>query len=452
MEYLRLYEEAHVLNTKAVALYEEIATGERGIEDREQADAWLKEAGEKADLAGKMKEAGERDAYLSEGIGSLTAAIASDPGVKAASLDSRLPPAGSHDGEWRNFGEFGLTVLAASDRRWERKLIDAKVITPEHVERLYAHQNEMKTLMQEGLGASGGFLVPVPYLAELFMKAWERSIVRPRSRIIPMSTRQIQMPTLDQTITPVNQKSAFFGGVSFQWIEEGESKPEVDIAFKLVTLTVHELAGYLPVTNALIEDSAISIDALLRMLLPSAMADAEDWWFLNGNGAGVPQGVIASPATIQVARAGAGAIAWADIKAMVHAFQPGANGVWVAHICTMEQIMALQDAAGNALWLANIVSGMPQQLMGFPIIWTEKVPNLGTKGDIGLYDFSYYLIGDRRGPTLDVSTEYLFRYNQTAFRIDERVDGQPWLSAPVMLRPTGAVSISPFVTLATYAA
>ncbi|MGB3905502.1 MAG: phage major capsid protein, partial [Anaerolineae bacterium] len=403
MEHETLYEEAHALNAKAIALYEEIATGERGIEDREQADGWLKEAGEKADVAGNMKKAGELDKHLNEGIGSLTAGLTGETAEVSGALNSRLPPAGSHDNEWKSLGEFGLAVLAASDRKWERKLIDAKVITAETVDRLYAHQNEMKTLMQEGLGAAGGFLVPVPYLAELFYKAWERSIVRPRSRIIPMSTRQIQMPSLDQTITPVNQKSAFFGGVSFQWIEEGESKPELEVLFKLVTLTVHELAGYLPVTNALIEDSAISIDGLLRMLLPSAMADAEDWWFLNGNGAGVPQGVISAPATIQVARSGAGTITWTDVKGMVHAFQPGANGIWVAHICTMEQIMALQDAAGNALWLANIVSGMPAQLMGYPIFWTEKVPNLGTKGDIGLYDFSYYLIGDRRGPTLDVS-------------------------------------------------
>jgi HK97 family phage major capsid protein len=449
MEYLRLLEEASTLNAKAIALYDEIAKGKRGLEDREQADGWVKEAGEKSDLAGKMKEAHDRDAFLNEGIGSLTAG---DPGNMQAALDSRLPPPGSHDKEWKSFGEFGLTVLAASNSKWERKLVDAKAIAPDAIDRLYAHQAEMKTLMQEGLGASGGFLVPVPYLAELFYKAWESSIVRPRARIVPMGSRQIQLPSLDQTITPANQKSAFFGGVSFSWIEEGESKPELEVLFKLITLTVHELAGYLPVTNALIEDSAISIDGLLRMLLPSAMADAEDWWFLNGNGAGVPQGVIASPATIQVVRAGAGTITWADIKAMVHAFQPGANGVWVIHICAMEQIMALADAAGNALWLANIVSGMPAQLMGYPIIWTEKVPVLGTKGDIGLYDFKYYLIGDRRGPTLDVSTEYLFRSNQTAFRIDERVDGQPWLSAPVALRPAGASSISPFVTLATYVA
>ncbi|HUV74802.1 MAG TPA: phage major capsid protein [Anaerolineae bacterium] len=447
----KILEEAHAVNQKGIELYTAIVAGDRGIEDMPQADAWLDEAKKKADGAHRFEGGLELNAYLNDGEGSLTAGTVEvlTPGkIKGGNGHG----AGDGDRYWRDSGHFGMAVLAAGDLDLERKLRSQGLVNEEDIAHLYERQKETKTLMQEGLGASGGFLVEVPYLAELFMKAWEGSIVRRRARVIPMGTRQIQMPTIDQTITPANQKSAFFGGVNYQWIEEGESKPELELKFKLVTLTVHELAGYLPVTNNLIEDSAISINGILNTMLPASMADAEDWWFINGNGAGVPQGIISAPCTIQVARAGATAIAWADIKAMVHAFQPGANGVWIAHICCKEEIMELQDAAGNALWLANIVSGMPERLMGYPIIWTEKTPNLGTKGDIGLYDLSYYLLGDRRGPTLEMSKEYLFRYNQTAFRISERVDGQPWLSADVDLRPTGAVSISPFVTLNTYGA
>lgn len=438
MEYRELLEKAAAENAKGLALFELIQKGEEPIEKMEQAEQHIAEAGALTDQANTLKTALEQQAYLTDGIGSLTAA----------------PPEGNGDtpptSEWKSFGEFGLTVLAATSPKWERKLVESKAIAPDALERLYRHEAETK-LLQEAVGASGGFLVPVPFVAELFMKAAEKSIVRPRARTIPMATRQIQMPSLDQTLTPASQKSAFFGGINFGWIEEGAVKPTVDVDFKLITLTVHELAGFLPVTNNLIEDSAISIDSLLRMLLPSAMADAEDWWFLNGNGAGVPQGVIAAPATIQVVRKAATKIDWDDVIKMLHAFQPGANGVWVIHICAMEQILQLTDSTGNAMWIPNMRDGMPERLMGYPIVWTEKNPPLGTKGDIGLYDFSYYLIGDRRGPSLDVSTEFLFSSNQTAYRISERVDGQPWLSAPVMLRPAGADSISPFVTLATYA-
>lgn len=436
MDIGKVREEAVVLHKKGVDLFDAIAEKKEPYEKMAEAQAYIDEGNKKGELVKAYLEGQEGLDFLTKGIGSLTAGRTEG--------DDDTPP----KSEWKSFGEFGLAVLAASFPKAERKLVDQKIIPADAVERLHKYEAETK-LLQEGLGASGGFLVPVPFLAELFYKAAERAIVRPRARIIPMGQRSIQMPSLDQTITPANQMSAFFGGINFQWIEEGQSKPEVDVDLKLITLTVHELAGYLPVTNNLIEDSAISIDGLLRQLLPAAMYDAEDWWFFNGNGAGVPQGVISAPATIQVARAGAGAIVWADITGMLHAFEPG-NGVWVIHICAMEEILKLHDALGNYMWIPNMRDGMPEKLMGYPIVWTEKVPALGTKGDIGLYDFDYYLIGDRRGPTLDASTEYLFRYNQTAFRISERVDGQPWLSAPVMLRPAGASSISPFVNLATY--
>jgi len=85
--------------------------------------------------------------------------------------------------------------------------------------------------------------------------------------------------------------------------------------------------------------------------------------------------------------------------------------------------------------------------LGYPIIFTERVPNLGIKGDIGLYDFGYYLIGDGEGPVVESSIHERFRANQTTYRVSEMVDGKPWLSAHVDLRPTGAVAISPFVSL-----
>ena len=448
----KVLEEADVLKNKGMALYTAIVAGERGIEDMPQADAWIKEAGEKADLATGIRKGVELNSFLNDGQGSLTAGGAVQVPAPGQAIFAGETPKGPSDSHWKNFGHFALTVLGASGSKWERKLISKGVISEGDIDHLFSRQNEVKTLMQEGLGAAGGFLVETAYLAELFYKQWEASIVRSRARVLPMGVPSLSLPTLDQTITPADQKSAYFGGVYYEWTEEGGTKPELELLFKLCTLTVHELSGYLPVTNTLIEDSAISIDGLLGLILPASMKDAEDWWFLNGNGAGQPQGVISAPCTIQVARTAANLIGWPDVKSMVHAFEPNTRGVWVIHICAMEQIMGLVDTLGNAIWIPNAREGIPQTLFGYPILWTEKVPALGTKGDIGLYDFGYYLIGDRRGPTLDASTEYLFRSNETAYRISERVDGQPWLSQPLDLRPAGASSISPFVVLDTYQA
>ena len=432
-----LREEALALNKQAGELFDKIEKGEEPHEKYEEAEKLMEAAGKKIVLAeGDMARAAQL-ATLTEGRGSLTAGDPpSEPEIRAEIK--------SH---WDSPLQWICAVTAIGNEQHEYMMLKQGLIPEDYKTRLY----EEKALV-EGTGALGGFLVPVEYRAELLAKPGEDAIVRPRARVLPMATRQLQIPSLDQTITPADAKSAYFAGILFEWIEETEEKPELELLFKLIDLNAHELAGWLPVSNRLIEKSAISLDTLLRDIFGRAMADAEDWWFLNGNGAGQPQGIISAPCTIQPVRAGANAIVWADITAMFHAFEHNPRGVWVAHICTTEQILNLKDGANRYMWIANMRDGMPQRLMGYPIIFTEKVPNLGTKGDINLCDFGYYLIGDQSRPTVESSIHERFRRNQTTYRISEMVDGQPWLSADIDLRPDGTVAVSPFVSLEAYGA
>lgn len=420
----KVREEAIALKDKAIALLDAIHEGKEPYEKMQQANEYIKEANTKCDLVKTYQVGQELNTFLTEGIGSLTAGV--------AKTDTALPKS-----EWKSFSEFCVAVAAMGNPALKATL-ESKGVLGADWER---------KLLQEAVGASGGFLVPIAYQAELFQKAYEDSIVRPRATVIPMAVPQLQMPSLDQTITPAAPKSAFMGGLVFFWTEEGAPKHEVDFKFKLIDLHVHEYSGYLPVTNVLLADSAISLETLIRTQFGKTAVAFEDWHFLNGSGVGQPQGVIYAPATIQVTRAGPGAIVWADIIAMVHAFQPGASGVWVMNHCCIEELTKLQDANANYMWIPNMRDALPGQLVGYPIIRTEKVPALGSKGDIGLYDFSYYLIGDRQQPTVDSSIHYKFIENQTTFRLSARVDGKPWLTAPVQLMPAGAASISPFVDL-----
>ena len=85
-------------------------------------------------------------------------------------------------------------------------------------------------------------------------------------------------------------------------------------------------------------------------------------------------------------------------------------------------------------------------LMGMPVTWTEKLPLLGTQGDILLADWRYYIIGDRQATTIESTKFDRWRFDQTSWRVVHRVDGQPWLSAPLTYAD-GATTVSPFVIL-----
>jgi HK97 family phage major capsid protein len=93
--------------------------------------------------------------------------------------------------------------------------------------------------------------------------------------------------------------------------------------------------------------------------------------------------------------------------------------------------------------------GAPQgTILGRPFFLTEKLSALGTTGDVAFVAPSYYLIGDRQGLTIDVSTHVGFVSDKTYFRVVERLDGQPWLSSAVTPRK-GSATLSPFVVLST---
>jgi HK97 family phage major capsid protein len=85
-------------------------------------------------------------------------------------------------------------------------------------------------------------------------------------------------------------------------------------------------------------------------------------------------------------------------------------------------------------------------LYGLPIIFSEKLPALGTQGDILLADMSYYYILDRGGLAIDASEHYAFVNDLTTWRFVYRTDGQPSLSDPIYIDTTNQVS--PFCVLA----
>lgn len=307
--------------------------------------------------------------------------------------------------------------------------------------------------MVENSGSGGGFLVPSEFMAELYAAIAENSIVRQRASVIPMRRRQISIPVLDQTGTTANIPH-WFGGMRFYWAEEATEKTESDPSFRKIELVAHKLIGYTRASDELVEDSAISLEALLTGPLgfTGGAQWTEDYTFLRGTGAGQPLGIVNAGATITVARQSvADPITYTDVVNMMEAFLPTGQGVWVANQTAMSNLMTMQDQAGGAantgtyVW-GSAADGVPARLLGMPIIFTEKLPTVGNAGDLLLADFKYYLVGDRKAATVESTQFDRWRYDETSWRMVHRVDGQPWLSAPLTYQD-GTTEISPFVIL-----
>lgn len=313
-------------------------------------------------------------------------------------------------------------------------------------------RGESKTALAEAVGATGGFLVPVQYLPQLMGVADPfNEMIRSRASIIPMRGRELEIPVIDQTGTTANQPH-WFGGVVASWTEEAAQKSESEPKFRLVKLVAHKLAMFAYASDELLADSAIGLEAFLSGPLGfgGAIKWEEDWCFLNGTGAGQPLGVINAGATISIAAQAnppAPATLYTDLVNMLEAFLPGANGVWLLNQRHLSDLLLMNGPAGTPSYLwGNAVQGMPGTLLGMPVFFTEKLPAPGSAGSIALVDWKYYLIGDRQATTIESSNAPRFIYDQTTWRAVHRVDGQPWLSAPLTLQD-GSTQVSPFVIL-----
>lgn len=369
--------------------------------------------------------------------------------AKAAFEQPARKPEVSRPATFKSLGEYAIAVHNARfngghDRRLKAWYDRDEPATPANAEGWVESKMDKKDLL-ENIGASGGFLVPVEQRTDLLQIPAPELVFRPRATRVPMARRQIQWPVLDQTNT-TSGRPAWFGGVLSYWTEEGEYKTESDPAFRQINLVAHKLVSLTEASDELLADSAQSLEALLTQLFTGAINWYEEHAFMNGTGAGQPRGVINAPATFAQARAAAGAIGIVDIINMLeHSY---GNPVWLITKSALPSLMQLNGPAANPsyVFMPNARDGMPGTLFGFPIIWSEHCPILGSRGDIGLYDLRYYLIADRQATTIDASKHDKFRYDLTVWRAVHRVDGQPWLSQPIYYQD-GTTQVSPFVVL-----
>jgi HK97 family phage major capsid protein len=350
---------------------------------------------------------------------------------------------------------FGLTSLERAAR------VGYKSLTGEVV----------KTALAENSGQQGGYIVPPQFINELLTIADEEGFIEPLANVRPMLSRTMEWPMLDITTVQALGTSPYFGGVLFDWQPEASLINETEPQFRQSTWTAWDLVGYSACSNQLLQDNGIGLDGVLTSLFGQALVWYKEYAFLRGTGTGstMPLGILNAPATYYQSRAVTSKFMLADAAAMLSHLQQRSmkSACWIIHQSVLPQLIQMasgtmtaasassSNPAGNQLvWLNpspnNELGPVAQKLpvaflAGLPLYVTDKLPQLGTAGDVVLADWQMYVIGTRLEMQIDVSPHYLFRNNQMAWRIVARCDGKPWLNGPIV--DAEGWTVSPFVAL-----
>jgi len=348
------------------------------------------------------------------------------------------------DNKFKSFGEFMTSIYrlrkgGEADNRL--RYIDK-----------HGRINAVEKALAEGTDSAGGFLVPEIFQAELFQLALENSLVEPNgAMVVPMTSDTLLYPRVNDT----THASSVFGGIVAYWTAEAATMTASQPAFGQVRLQANELTGYTQVSNVLMQDSAISLEPFLKRAFAEAWAWYRDLAFIRGTGSGQPLGILNAGALVSVTRQDTDEVFIQDIINLYSRMLPASRdrAVWFMNHEVLGQLMRMVSANATPaatkerlVFIGNVVDPIKKTIFGRPYFVTEKMSALGDAGDIGFFDLSYYLIGNRQPLTIDVSEHVAFTSNQIAWRFVTRVDGQPWLASAITPYK-GTATLSPFVTL-----
>jgi HK97 family phage major capsid protein len=376
-----------------------------------------------------------------------TDVVVEQPGRRSG-LQNTILRTQEERGRWgfREFGEFCASVRGA-------------VLTPSNIDPRLISNAAATTYGAEGIGADGGFAVP---------PEWRDQIMKQVDAEDSLLSQTDQQPVSGNTITfPVDETSAWqtTGGILAFWDSEAQAMTQSKPSLKDLTSKLHRLTVLVPVTEELLEDNAAMgsyVAGKAGEKMDFKITDA----IVNGTGAGQPLGIMNSPALVTVTKetSQVAATFHADNAAKMMARMPAksfARSVWLINQDVVPFILklgfAITKADGTAVGagpmylppngLAN--SGPYGSLLGRPIQVTEACATVGTAGDVVLADLSKYLSVVKSGGVRALTSIHLwFDQNLTAFKFILRMNGQPWLSAPIA-RKSGSNTLSHFVVTQT---
>lgn len=266
---------------------------------------------------------------------------------------------------------------------------------------------QVSNVLQEGVDADGGYLVPDEYDKRLITVLEEENIMRKLGHVITTSGEH------KINIAATNPAAA--------WIEEGEALSFGDATFDQKILDAHKLHVAIKITEELLYDNAFGLENHIIAEFGKALANAEEDAFLNGDGSGKPTGIFHPTKGGQIVGTLTAALKSDDLLDLVYALKRPyrKNAAFVMNDAILAQIRKLKDNNGNYLWQPSYQLGEPDKVLGYEVHTSAFAPT----DAIAFGDYSYYNIGDRGSRSFKQLNELFAGNGMIGYVAKERTDG-----------------------------
>lgn len=287
---------------------------------------------------------------------------------------------------------------------------------------LRSNFKRVEDILQEGVDADGGYLVPEEYDSRLIETLKEENIMRSlATRISTSGQHKINVAASDPAAA---------------WIDEGGALNFGDSKFAQVLLDAHKLHVAIKVTEELLYDSAFNLESYILSSFGQALANAEEDAFLNGDGIGKPTGIFHKTNGGTFLK-DIPAIKSDDMIDLIHALKRPyrKNASFIMNDKTVSSIRKLKDNNGAYIWQPSYQQNEPDRILGYPVYTSAFAP----ENAIAFGDYRYYNIGDRGTRSFKELTELFAGNGMIGFVAKERVDGKLVLKEAIQILPIKAV-------------
>ena len=272
---------------------------------------------------------------------------------------------------------------------------------------LRSNFRQVSNVLQEGVDADGGYLVPEEYDHRLIDVLTEENIMRGIATKITTSG--------EHKINIAATKPAA------AWIEEGEALSFGNATFEQKILDAHKLHVAIKITEELLYDNAFGLENYIITEFGKALANAEEDAFLNGDGVGKPTGIFDKTKGGESIGTLTAALKSDDILDLIYKLKRPyrKNASFIMNDATLAQIRKLKDNNGQYLWQPSYQANEPDKILGYNIRTSAFAPT----DAIAFGDYKYYNIGDRGSRSFKQLNELFAGNGMIGYVAKERVDG-----------------------------
>ena len=270
-----------------------------------------------------------------------------------------------------------------------------------------------KNVLEVGVPAKGGVLVPKTWDKRLIRALYDRSPIR-------------QYATNKTSHTPVVITKAL-GGATVDYVDEKGEFPLTDMSFGTVEIDAHKIGGIIKASDEIIQDSQFDIASEIITEFGKAFEVADERAFLFGDGVKKPNGIIPGiPANMKTKTTNTGSIVANDVTSLTLGVKQvvANNGIYFMNRKTSMTLYNMKDGDGNGLWQRSLVLGQPPTFYGKPVVILDGMDDIATgKLSILFGSLKGYEIWDRSRATLKVLDEIYAPNGMVGFLVQKRFDG-----------------------------